>query len=150
MQYTMLMVETKKNINYGSYFLPPFHLHLTHNQAWLKVVQTRIRYTRIEHIWCTSPMPTNWTTQPMPTTRILAHINVSPIVQMLRSSLEIIAMGATTKVVTRIKSIITSLDLYPNATKDDKKITSFVKPITLSHLFVYRPYCNYPWDLFMC
>jgi len=56
---------------------------------------------------------------------------------MFRSSLEIIAMGETTKVVTRIKSIRTTLHLYPFATRDDKKFTSFVEPINLSHfLFI--------------
>jgi hypothetical protein len=84
-------------------------------------------------------MPTNWTTQPMPTIRIFILINVSPIVQRLRLPLEIIAMGVTIEVVTRIKSMRTTLDLYPSATRDDKKITNFVEPITLSHFLFIDP-----------
>jgi hypothetical protein len=75
----------------------------------------------------------------MPITRIFTHISVSPIVQRLRSPLEIIAMGATTKVVTRIKSVRTIVNLYANASRDDKEFTSFVKPITLSHFLFVDP-----------
>lgn len=74
----------------------------------------------------------------MPTTRkeyrsILTHIVISPIVWMSTSSLEGITLGATTKVVTKMRSIKITLDVDPSVIGHHIIFISSLRLITLSH-----------------
>jgi hypothetical protein len=78
---------------------------------------------------------------------ILTHIVISPIVWMPRSSLEGITLGATTKVVTKMRSIKITLDVDPSVIGHHIIFIGSLGLITLFHN-VFIPNCNHvPWDV---